>query len=177
MTPRLRPAIADDIDALAALNMAVWKAAYPGIVPQGFLDRLELGRFVADWAFLLAEPGVLALVAEDGDGAVRGFVACGPPKPEIPGYAWEVYRIYVDPAAQGLGLGRALVGAAGRAMRDRGGQGAILWVFEQNHAARRFYERLGGREVRKQVFHAFDGVEMVEVGYGWPDLGTLAALD
>ncbi|QJE73041.1 GNAT family N-acetyltransferase [Aerophototrophica crusticola] len=177
MTPRLRPAVADDIDALAALNMAVWKAAYPGIVPQGFLDRLDIGRFLADWAFMLAEPGVLALVAVDEGGAVRGFIACGPPKPEVPGYAWEVYRIYVDPAAQRLGLGRALMGAAGRAMRDRGGQGAILWVFEANQAARRFYGRLGGREVRKQTFHIFDGMEMVEVAYGWPDLRVLAALD
>ena len=53
-------------------------------------------------------------------------------------------QLYVHPDAQGRGAGSALIDTA----KERRPGGFTLWVFQQNEAARRFYERSGFRLVR-----------------------------
>jgi GNAT superfamily N-acetyltransferase len=68
-------------------------------------------------------------VAEDA-GRISGFSGLG---------AAMLDHLYVDPAAQNRGLGTRLLDHA-KSQRPAGFQ---LWVFQQNHGARRFYERHG----------------------------------
>lgn len=55
----------------------------------------------------------------------------------------------------------------------RGAAGMIVWVIAGNKAARAFYERLGAELVIEQAFQ-WDGMDLVEAGYGWRNLEALA---
>ena len=68
-------------------------------------------------------------VAEE-DGAILGFATVE---------AGDLDHLYVAPAAQGRGVGTALLDHAKRLRPD----GFELWVFQRNEGARRFYERHG----------------------------------
>jgi ribosomal-protein-alanine N-acetyltransferase len=60
---------------------------------------------------------------------------------------WEILNLAVAPAVRRQGIGRQLLSAA---LERRTGQ-CFLEVRESNEAARRFYERLGFKEVTKRL--------------------------
>jgi mycothiol synthase len=60
-----------------------------------------------------------------------------------PDGAGEVYVIGVDPSAQGLGLGPALLGLGLEHLRESGCTEVLLYVDDDNTAAMRLYERYG----------------------------------
>ena len=133
----LRDARPEDARRFEEVRIAGWHAAY------GFLDPELLRAAVLDeqrvaWRrdrLLDPPPGDVTLVAEvDGEIAGTGWWTS-----EQDGEALLV-NLYVDPARRGTGLGAAVL-EAGFARLPQPEQ--VLWTFEQNAAARAFYERRG----------------------------------
>jgi len=85
----------------------------------------------------------------------------------------ELIAIYLRREFQRVGLGRRLVGAVIDAQSAHGATGLLTWVIAGNKAARAFYESLGGELIVEQPFQ-WDGMDLIEVGYGWRDLPALA---
>ena len=69
------------------------------------------------------------------DGRILGFAAL---------HGDQVPALYVEPDAQGRGIGSALF----ERLTERRPGGFRFWVFQQNERARRFYEHHGCRLVR-----------------------------
>ena len=123
---RIRDACPEDAACLTALARRA-KASWE--YPAAWLDQ---------WAAELAfEPAYLSAhrvrVAESG-GLVVG-VAALEPRPA----GWEIERLWVDPAAQRLGIGRALVDDALAHAARHGGRVTVL----SDPQAEPFYVRLG----------------------------------
>ena len=72
----------------------------------------------------------------------------------------------------GRGVGRLLVSAVARRLLVDGFRSMLLWVLEDNHPARRFYESLGGGLVGRETI-TIGGTDLVEVSYGWTDIAGL----
>jgi mycothiol synthase len=109
-------------------------AAFADHPEQGRMDAAELTERMSEPWF---DPAGL-LVADSGDGLL--------------GFHWtkrhsaslgEVYVVGIDPAAQGIGLGKTLVDAGLRHLRDRGADDVLLYVESDNLPAVRLYEGLG----------------------------------
>ncbi len=168
---RLRRATPADAPDIAYVQIASWQSTYSGLVPQGYLDGLPLGRErrAERWRGQLETQTVL--VAQDENG-VFGFVGGGPAQSGIPGFGGELYAIYLLRAAQGRGAGRALVGALARELQAGGFKDLALWVLKDN-PSRGFYERLGGQYVTERDIE-IGGAALREVALGWPDVGILA---
>jgi GNAT superfamily N-acetyltransferase len=143
MTFSVRPGTLADQAAVAGVRVETWRSAYAGIVPDAYLAAMDPDALAARrvaWYPDRPESDVdfVALV----DGEVAGFVHGGRyrdedrPTPD----ALEVYALYVRPAAQGRGLGTALLEAATSVLT---GAPVLLWVLAANAPSRRFYERHG----------------------------------
>jgi ribosomal protein S18 acetylase RimI-like enzyme len=138
----VRRATAADAQAVARVQVRGWLHAYEDIVPPERLAHWTVERREPVWRAMLDE-GAGAWVAEAA-GRVAGFVAVGAARdPDAQAGTGELYALYVDPVAQGAGLGRRLLDAGVAELRALGFAAATLWVFERNGNARGFYERHG----------------------------------
>ena len=156
------------------VHVDTWRAAYRGIVPDGYLDGLSYNESERLWQDAIEAGDGCVFVAEDG-AEVFGF-ASGSLRErfsrELREYEGELKTLYVLPSRKGAGAGRQLVGAVARHLVDRGVNSMLLWVFAQNRAARGFYESLGGVPVAEDGFE-LGGACLSEVAYGWKDLDVL----
>jgi len=169
----VREATREGIPGIARVHVNTWRTAYRGIVPDSFLDSLTYEGRTAYWQdeFPPPEFGGFVYVAEVG-GEIAGFVLAGPPDPPRPDYDGEIGALHVTPEHQGKGLGRALVRAGARRLRERGAATMLLYVFCDNEPARRFYESLGGELLNERTLE-IAGKTIHEVAYGWRDITTL----
>ncbi|MDE1880440.1 MAG: GNAT family N-acetyltransferase [Euryarchaeota archaeon] len=159
---------------MARVHVETWKTTYRGIVPDEHLDRLtvesDLRRGFGSWLGA-PPPEVAAFVAEAREPGVVGFAVGGPNRDEDVKFTGELGAIYVLMEHQGQGLGRELVSHVARHLLDQGHTSMLCWVLEAN-TSRGFYERLGGKVVRREVRPAA-GTRLPEVAYGWDDLSRL----
>lgn len=121
----IRDATQEDAVALARIHVRARASAMP------WLAKVHSHEDTEAWMAEYVLPRQRVRVATV-DGVPVGFAAVAPDRLE---------QLYVDPAHQNAGIGSRLFdevcSAARRAFR--------FWVFQRNTAARRFYERHGGR--------------------------------
>ena len=172
----IRPALADDASAIAQVRIDSWRATYRGIMPDAYLDAMNLSDSAAFWDRILASgsPYASVYVAVDGDRIV-GFAAANVRNPPKLDFDAELSAIYIASDRKREGIGRRLVAAIAAAQRERGANGLITWVIAKNQSARAFYESLGGELLVEQPFQ-WDGLDLVEAGYGFRNLDELAAM-
>jgi GNAT superfamily N-acetyltransferase len=133
----IRRATPADAPEIAAVQARAWRHAYADIVEPERMPTVE--HQAPRWVALIDGGGLVHVW--DQDGRVVGFATAGPGREDAS--VGELYAIYVDPPAQGAGVGAQLLAAAEQSLRDAGHRDAILWTFEANGLARAFYERQG----------------------------------
>ncbi|MCG3134888.1 MAG: hypothetical protein HMLKMBBP_02296 [Planctomycetes bacterium] len=146
----VRPVELRDADGVGEVHVLAWRAAYPGLMPQAFLDGLRTEARAERWRGILSGPRDrrwAMFVAEGAGGRIDGFACCGPSRDAADDTRsiGELIAINVRPAAFGTGAGQALHDAAVGALRAAGFTGGMLKVVRGNARAIRFYERNGWR--------------------------------
>lgn len=170
----LRRARPDDWPAVAAIHAASWRSAYRGIYPDAYLDGEAAEERRAFWRQALAEmdPELDAVfLAEDESGEAVGF-ACLLRKAEAAGPLLD--NLHVLPDRKGGGIGRRLIAAAAEWLVGQEPEAALqLGVWKDNVAARRFYARLGGREVEEYALETPGGGTAAQVRVRWERASAL----
>ncbi len=171
MTVRIRAAGSAYAGSIARVHVDVWRTTYVGIVSDRYLADLSYQSSETWWADILATPQTAActFVAETGEGEVVGFARGGLESGGDLTYKGELYTVYLFKDHQRKGVGKSLVSAVARSLLASKVDSMLVWVFEENRPACRFYESLGGQQIgRKNV--EIGGANVAEVSYGWTDI-------
>jgi ribosomal protein S18 acetylase RimI-like enzyme len=162
----IREADASDAEAIAAVHVDSWRAAYVGLVPQRVLDGLSVERRRDFWARRLEDPGENRTFVAELGGRIVGFAGTTlPTDPEYPPGTAELATIYLQSAAWGRGIGGRLMGRAMDDLAERGFSAVVLWVLAGNARGRGFYEALGWCSDGRAQMLDFDGTPVEEVRY------------
>ena len=140
----IRPLAPSDLPRMAEIHVFGWRSAYRGIVPDEFLfnemlvsKRIEFFEHV--YFSENTENKMPSYVYDDG--IIKAFLTMGPCRDTDKPGAFELWGIYVDPFFQRQGIGSKLVEFCESEAAKLGYSEICLWVFDENGAARKFYEK------------------------------------
>ncbi len=134
----IRPVHPSERDAFIAMALRSWRDAYLGLLRQADVDDAP-AMMARAW-----DKRQAAFRVALADGVIAGFYSLGQAGHATDGnYLWH---LYVDPARQRRGIGRALNAAALAELGGRGAATAWLDVHAANGKARAFYRALGWRD-------------------------------
>lgn len=162
-TVKIRAARLADAGELEHIYRTSWRNAYTGIIPYDRLGAVLLRRGLVWWRKALQSGDRLLLV--EVLGKVGGYASFGPSRHGGPEEG-EIYELYLSPVYQGIGLGELLFEACRLRLDRRGLKGLIVWVLSENHPARDFYIRRGGR-ISHERFDRSSGQRLEKVAYVW----------
>jgi ribosomal protein S18 acetylase RimI-like enzyme len=167
----IREANIEDSAALARVQVDSYRDSYAGLLPQSYLDGFSYDEQTADWRELLSgESPDIVYVAEIAPDEVVGYVLAR--KLQGDTGESEIVALHVRHANQKKGIGRELVKAAARQLKEQRSTSLKLWVLAEN-PARKFYERLGGKPAGQQTIPVTEDVTAEEVAYRWSRIEDL----
>jgi ribosomal protein S18 acetylase RimI-like enzyme len=136
----IRPAAAEDAEAVERLRIAGWQTAYRGIIPDAYLDSLPVDVSRRRKHLESLPEGFRNDVAI-ADGCIIAWISAGPCRdPDRPGPRHgEIFACYVHPDWWRMGIGHLLMEHSLQALAEDGRDDVTLWVLEANDRARRFY--------------------------------------
>ena len=130
--PILRPATADDVEAVTRVFHEGWHDVHPGRVPDGLTERRTLEAFRDRVSARIAETDETTVA--EVDGAVAGFILV---------HDDEAEQVYVDRAHRGTTVATLLLTEAERQIAEAGHDVAFLVAVRGNERAQAFYARQG----------------------------------
>ena len=136
----LRRAEVADVEAVREIGLKTWPVAYAGLASEEFITD-GLAQW---WSPEVVEWGIrngITLVAAERDDLV-GMVGLGREDDK-----WVMWKLYVLPEHQGMGIGKALLDAAIAALPE-GTMELLLDVLVTNEKAIGFYRAQGFTEAR-----------------------------
>lgn len=167
-TVAIRPACPADAEEMAHVSMRAWHLSLKDIVPQGFLEQFQYEKQVEKYVGRAQDPEWLLLVAEF-EGKVVGMIGTKDNDSEPLKYEKQIKVMYVDPALQNRGIGKALLVSLFDELKKQGLQRIMLWCIEANKSACSFYEKRGGRRI-EPIDPPEEYAAMPHVAYTWDSL-------
>lgn len=158
------PARLEHAEDFTKVIVRSWHAAYPGIIPQDYLDR-EL----TTEAFLPRAKSILSRSQQDylallQDNVIGAFSISGYREDNADITDGEVVAINLLPEYLGRGYGFEMIQSAIKLLQSKGYTKIHLWTLAENSRARKFYEKCGF--VHDGVIKTiFIGKPLVEVHY------------
>jgi GNAT superfamily N-acetyltransferase len=144
---RIRLAKTEDSPRIAEVHVTSWRETYPGIVPQTYLDTLDIEEKQNFWERALVN-GTQLYVAESQRGIV-GIASGGAYRGDAPDIKGELYLIYLLAEAKRQGIGRALFNAVKQQMMPTH-HPFCAYVLADNPACY-FYRAMGGEIIGDHI--------------------------
>lgn len=159
----IRPAILEDAVAIATIHVVSWHETYTGIIPDSYLQKLDVQVRRQMWETAL-ERKQLIHVAEVG-GKVVGFANGGKNRDNDTVYPGELYAIYLLKAFHKREIGKALLEAVVSQLLASGLLPFVTYVLADNPTLE-FYKHTGAKIIDEHI-EDFDGRKLKELRLAW----------
>lgn len=141
---QIRTAELMDAKRIASLHVNVWRAAYKGIMPDSFLDSMDINYYEQGWSKTLKAPGNGNYIVAQVDKELVGFATFGPARDtnvEDKNSA-ELVALNISPEYWRQAIGSQLLSGVIDSVKVKY-KNLYLWVAEKNIRAISFYEKHG----------------------------------
>lgn len=150
----------DEIYEVSNVYEQSWRYAYKGIIPQSYLDSIPVGQ----WVEHLRQEGRHTLVAVEHNRIIGTSSFSKSRFSKFEDYG-EIISIYFLPEYTGKEYGRLLLNRAAEELKNLGYDCIFLWVLEDNHKARHFYEKNGFVLSGEEKLANIGGKDLKEIMY------------
>jgi ribosomal protein S18 acetylase RimI-like enzyme len=162
-----REASTRDARFISHVVVSSWRDAYGSFLPQSLLASLDHNPHhdSLSWERRLCEPGAVTWILADevnNDVGVLRITAGGS---SVPGTDGELTTLYVLSRARGRGLGSQATVFARAQARRRGVRVLGFCLLADNKRGRRFYERLGARQIGRRIAFRWEDQPIIELLY------------
>ncbi|WP_085506858.1 GNAT family N-acetyltransferase [Thalassobacillus devorans] len=170
---KVRKAVFEDAEKIAHVHVSSWKSTYKDLIDEKDVSNITVENRIALWEAVLKVPvnGQVALVVENDQGEVVGFVSGGKERTKHYGYDGEIYAIYLLDSYQRKGLGGMLLEAFGKEMKEAGYHSLLVWVLTNNPSSE-FYRKYGAKQVEAEMVTIGEGT-YEETAFGWKNIDEL----
>jgi RimJ/RimL family protein N-acetyltransferase len=137
----IREATLDDAAAIAEIICQSWKAAYSDFLPTETIKKhTNIANRTEKFTSILSTNNEWNIHLAVKDNNACGTISFGENRESD--YA-EIYFCYAKLEMWGLGFGYKMMKFALENLKQQGFHEVVLYVFEENNLARKFYERQG----------------------------------
>ncbi|MDJ1478980.1 GNAT family N-acetyltransferase [Cytophagaceae bacterium YF14B1] len=168
-----REATLQDAESIAILHATSWRNTYRGMFSDSFLDTevWKDRKNVWEQRFFSPIPNQKVIVAEE-NGSLSGFVCAFGDEDSV--WGTLIDNLHVSRQKQGQGIGAQLLKQIVFWMQHSHlSDSFYLWVLNDNHPARRFYEKLGAINQEAVLHDNPGGGQSLALRYAWPDYRIL----
>lgn len=127
-----------------------WRAVYEGHVNPLLIDEKGCEEREKKLIKEFSNHRFFEYVWEE-KGKIAAMMSIGDTEDEDKTGAFEVWRLYVHPDFQGIGIGGKLISFAEEQAKLNGYSEIVIWAFKENHRAVKFYQKQG-YEINKEKF-------------------------
>ena len=140
----VRLARTSDVDDVARVQIAAWRAAYGDLLPPAVLESLSADDIAWEWGRALLQPGTHRLLVAIGDESeIVGAAAVGPGADPDVASSGEISLLVVDPTHWRRGHGSRLLQASVDHLVGAGHREAVTWVPLADEPRRAFLQSAG----------------------------------
>jgi ribosomal protein S18 acetylase RimI-like enzyme len=140
----IRRATSADAAAVGRIHVESWNVAYRGLMPDDVIARTDLAYRTKFWADKIADSAwPVFIIDEHGESVAFCQMIPSRDPDDDPARVGHITSLHVLPHLRGKGHGRTLLDHVCAEFMRRGFEELTLWVLEENHPARAFYEKYG----------------------------------
>ncbi len=146
----IRPLKKEEFDTVIKIVNDNWKSVYAGYISPELLEKSGCAKRATELTTDFNTKRFEDYVWEE-TGQVLALLSIGNTEDADKPFAFEVWRIYIVPMAQGKGLGGQLLEFAEQKAVQKGFTEVVIWAFQGNIRAIRFYQK-NGYQIDKEAY-------------------------
>ncbi len=146
----IRPLKKEEFDTVIEIVNDNWKSVYAGYVAPELLEESGCAKRASELITDFNTKRLEEYVWEE-TGQTLALLSIGNTEDADKPSAFEIWRIYIALIAQGKGIGGQLLAFAEQRAIQKGYVEVVIWAFQENIRAIRFYQKYGYR-IDKEVY-------------------------